>query len=108
MIADAEVERILGKLDMRVEKMADGWRVTPPSRRFDIAIEEDLVEEVARIHGYDKVPTHAPSGELRLQPPPEAERTRRPVKLDDEADCKRAAWAVAWDTKGKVELAPVR
>jgi phenylalanyl-tRNA synthetase beta chain len=75
-IADAEVERILGKLDMRVEKMADGWRVTPPSRRFDIAIEEDLVEEVARIHGYDTVPTHAPSGELRLQPPPESEVSR--------------------------------
>jgi len=71
-IADAEVERILGKLDMRVDKSADGWRVTPPSRRFDIAIEEDLIEEVARIHGYDRVPTHAPSGELRMQLPPEA------------------------------------
>jgi phenylalanyl-tRNA synthetase beta chain len=71
-IADAEVERILGKLDMRVDKSADGWRVTPPSRRFDIAIEEDLIEEVARIHGYDRVPTHAPSGELRMQIPPEA------------------------------------
>ena len=72
-IADAEIERILGKLDMRVEKTADGWRVSPPSRRFDIAIEEDLIEEVARIHGYDKVPTHAPSGELRLHLAPEAE-----------------------------------
>jgi phenylalanyl-tRNA synthetase beta chain len=75
-IADAEVERILGKLDMRVEKTAEGWRVTPPSRRFDIALEEDLVEEVARIHGYERVPTHAPSGELRLQLPPEAEVSR--------------------------------
>lgn len=75
-IADAEIERILGKLDMRVEKTAGGWRVTPPSRRFDIAIEEDLIEEVARIHGYDKVPTHAPSGKLRLQLPPEAEVSR--------------------------------
>jgi phenylalanyl-tRNA synthetase beta chain len=75
-VADAEVERILGKLDMRVEKTADGWRVTPPSRRFDIAIEEDLIEEVARIHGYERVPTHAPSGELRLHPPPEAEVPR--------------------------------
>ena len=72
-IADAEVERILGKLDMRVEKTAEGWRVTPPSRRFDIAIEEDLIEEIARIHGYDRVPTHAPGGELHLHLPPEAE-----------------------------------
>ena len=35
-------------------------RVTPPSYRFDIAIEEDFVEEVARIHGYDKIPAAAP------------------------------------------------
>jgi phenylalanyl-tRNA synthetase beta chain len=72
-VPDADVERILAALDMRVEKTADGWRATPPSRRFDIAIEEDLIEEVARIHGYDKVPTHAPSGELRLNMRPEAE-----------------------------------
>jgi len=85
-IADAEVERILGKLDMRVEKSADGWRVTPPSRRFDIAIEEDLIEEVARIHGYDRVPTHAPSGELRLQLAPEAEVSRTRLR-DQLAAC---------------------
>ncbi|MHB8447767.1 MAG: phenylalanine--tRNA ligase subunit beta [Rudaea sp.] len=72
-IADAEVERILGKLDMRVEKTTEGWRVTPPSRRFDIAIEEDLIEEIARIHGYDRVTTHAPGGELHLYLSPEAE-----------------------------------
>ncbi|MBS0558238.1 MAG: phenylalanine--tRNA ligase subunit beta [Proteobacteria bacterium] len=72
-VGDVDVERILGKLDMRVEKTADGWRVTPPSRRFDIAIEEDLIEEIARIHGYDRIPTHAPSGELRLHLAPEAD-----------------------------------
>ena len=72
-VADAEVERILGRLDMRVEKTSEGWCVTPPSRRFDIAIEEDLIGEVARIHGYDRLPMHAPSGELRLQLPPEAQ-----------------------------------
>lgn len=75
-VADAEVERILGKLDMRVEKTAVGWRVSAPSRRFDIAIEEDLIEEIARIHGYDWVPTHAPSGELRLHLSPEAVASR--------------------------------
>jgi phenylalanyl-tRNA synthetase beta chain len=72
-VPDAEVERILGALEMRIERTADGWRATPPSRRFDIAIEEDLIEEVARIHGYDQVPTHPPSGELRLPPLPEAD-----------------------------------
>lgn len=72
-VDDAEVERILAALDMRVEKTAEGWRATPPSRRFDIQIEEDLIEEVVRIHGYERVPTHAPSGELRLHLPPEAQ-----------------------------------
>ena len=72
-IADTEVTRILNALQMNVETTADGWRATPPSRRFDIAIEEDLIEEVIRIHGYEKVPTHAPSGELRLHLRPEAQ-----------------------------------
>ncbi len=63
-IADAEVERILAALDMAVERTDAGWAVTPPSRRFDIAIEEDLIEEVARIHGYDNIPARAPGGEL--------------------------------------------
>src|SRR5450432_3585464 len=56
-VADADVERILRALGMRVETVTDGWQVTPPSRRFDIEIEEDLIEEVARVHGYENVPT---------------------------------------------------
>jgi len=72
-VPDAEVARILSALGMRVEAIADGWRVTPPSRRFDIEIEEDLIEEVVRVHGYERVPTRAPSGELRLSLRPEAE-----------------------------------
>lgn len=65
-VGDAEVERILLALGMQVEADAEGWQVTPPSRRFDIAIEEDLIEEVARIHGYDRIPLSAPTGEIRL------------------------------------------
>jgi phenylalanyl-tRNA synthetase beta chain len=61
-IDDAEIERILIALGMRVEAQADGWRVTPPSRRFDIEREEDLIEEVARIHGYDAIPASLPAG----------------------------------------------
>ena len=38
--------------------------VTPPSFRFDLAIEEDLIEEVARVHGYDAVPTGLTSPQL--------------------------------------------
>jgi phenylalanyl-tRNA synthetase beta chain len=70
-VADAAVSRMLTALGMQVESLTDGWRVTAPSSRFDIEREEDLVEEVARIHGYDNIPTHRPSGALALVPDPE-------------------------------------
>src|SRR5690606_29111760 len=70
-VEDAEVGRILRALDMQVEETADGWMATPPSRRFDLAIEEDLIEEVARIHGYDRVPTTLPGGATRIAAPSE-------------------------------------
>ncbi len=70
-IADAEVERILRALGLAVAADADGWQVTPPSRRFDLAIEEDLIEEVARIHGYDAIPATLPGGATRIASPGE-------------------------------------
>jgi phenylalanyl-tRNA synthetase beta chain len=72
-VPDGEVARILSALGMHVDAIADGWQVTPPTRRFDIEIEEDLIEEVVRVHGYERVPTRAPSGELRLNLRSEAE-----------------------------------
>jgi phenylalanyl-tRNA synthetase beta chain len=50
------VERILKALTMDVTPEKDGWRVTPPGFRFDLRIEEDLIEEVARMIGYDNIP----------------------------------------------------
>jgi len=70
-IADADVERILRALGMDVVAHADGWQVTAPSRRFDIAIEEDLIEELARIHGYEQIPTTLPGGASRIAMPSE-------------------------------------
>ncbi len=70
-IDDAEVERILRALGMRVEAAAEGWNVTGPSSRFDIAIEEDLIEELARIHGYEAIPTTLPGGAARIAMPSE-------------------------------------
>jgi phenylalanyl-tRNA synthetase beta chain len=70
-VADAEVERILRALGLGVEANADGWIVTAPTRRFDLAIEEDLIEEVARIHGYDAIPKTLPGGAMRLVAPTE-------------------------------------
>ncbi len=46
----------LRRLGMEVKAAEGGWQVTPPSHRFDLAIEEDLIEEVGRIVGYDNIP----------------------------------------------------
>jgi phenylalanyl-tRNA synthetase beta chain len=65
-VEDARVQQILLALGMQVAAVADGWQVTAPSRRFDIAIEEDLIEEIARIVGYEQIPMRTPSGEVPL------------------------------------------
>ncbi|HET6803895.1 MAG TPA: phenylalanine--tRNA ligase subunit beta [Frateuria sp.] len=71
-VPDEEVTRIFTALGMTVHPTAEGWQVTAPTSRFDIEREEDLIEEVARVHGYDRIPTHTPAGALSLVPEPEA------------------------------------
>ena len=46
----------LSRLGCRLQAVRGGWSCTPPSYRFDLAIEEDLVEEVGRLYGYDQIP----------------------------------------------------
>jgi phenylalanyl-tRNA synthetase beta chain len=50
------VESSLGLLKMTLQKQDNGWLVIPPKFRFDLAIEEDLIEEVGRMVGYDSLP----------------------------------------------------
>lgn len=54
-VPDAEVLALLGAISERVEATVDGWRVAAPGHRFDLRIEEDLVEEVARLRGFDSI-----------------------------------------------------
>ena len=56
----AEVLRIFGGLGLGVTAVDGGWRVRVPTRRVDLLREADLIEEVARHFGYDKVPSHFP------------------------------------------------
>lgn len=70
----AAISALLRSLHLEFDE-ADGiFRVTPPSYRFDLAIEADLIEELARLHGYDNIPALAPRSALRLLPQPEATR----------------------------------
>ena len=58
----AEIAGILERLGCSVEASASAVRATPPAWRPDLAIEEDLIEEVARIHGYEAIPEALPGG----------------------------------------------
>ena len=62
------ITTIFGRLGMRLKKSKRDWTVTPPSHRFDISREVDLIEEIARVHGYDKVPSQRPRIEMAAGP----------------------------------------
>ncbi|MCG8538069.1 MAG: phenylalanine--tRNA ligase subunit beta, partial [Pseudomonadales bacterium] len=59
-IPDMEVEDIMGRLGMDIVSTESGWHIVPPSYRFDIRIEVDLIEELGRIWGYNNLPTSLP------------------------------------------------
>ena len=61
-VPDKDIERILEGLGIRLAPTDDGWEAVPPSHRFDITIEPDLIEEVARIYGYDSLPESRGAG----------------------------------------------
>ena len=80
-IADATVERILTALGFAIASThyGDGWSVTVPSWRVDAAGEADLIEELARVDGYAKIPEAFPP--LELPPPRPAPRLSRDARL---------------------------
>ena len=55
-VADGEVNRILTRLGFQLTPDKEGWSAIPPTHRFDMEIEEDLIEEVGRVYGYDHIP----------------------------------------------------
>ncbi len=59
-LPDKQVLDIFERLGMEVQQHQDGWHITPPGFRFDIAIEADLIEELARVHGYNQIPNTSP------------------------------------------------
>ena len=69
------VAQLLQRLHFNFTRTEGIFNVTPPPHRFDLAIEEDLIEELARIYGYDNVPAAVPRARLAMLPEPETSRT---------------------------------
>ena len=67
-IPDADATRILESLGFALDPTAEGWSVTIPPRRVDVTREVDLLEEIARHYGFDRIPSTFPP--LRAAPPP--------------------------------------
>jgi phenylalanyl-tRNA synthetase beta chain len=67
-----EIAQILSRLGMVLQQRGEEFSVTPPSYRFDIAIEEDLIEEIARVYGYQRITPLPPQATMSILPQPEA------------------------------------
>ncbi|MCS3470851.1 phenylalanyl-tRNA synthetase beta chain [Pseudomonas sp. JUb42] len=64
----AEIERLLSALGLTISSETAGqWRVEVPSHRFDISLEVDLIEELARLYGYNRLPVRYPQARLAPQ-----------------------------------------
>ena len=70
------VAKLFDQLGFDYDLKAGKFEVSPPSYRFDIEREEDLIEEIARLHGYDNIPAIAPVADLRMLPDSEARAAR--------------------------------
>jgi len=69
-LKDGDIKSVLDKLRLQYTDQKSSFLVTPPSFRFDLSIEEDLVEEVIRIYGYNNIPALIPSSQAKTLPTP--------------------------------------
>ena len=75
-LEESLVAQLFDQLGFAYQLKAGVFEVSPPSYRFDIEREEDLIEEIARLHGYDNIPAIAPVADLRMLPDSEARAAR--------------------------------
>jgi phenylalanyl-tRNA synthetase beta chain len=74
-ITEKEMAQAFARLRLPVQRAKGAFSVTPPSYRFDLEIEVDLIEEVARLHGFDRIPAHPPRARAVMAAVPEARRS---------------------------------
>ncbi len=78
--SDEQIAGLLKRLQLQHARSGDELTVTPPSYRFDLEIEEDIVEEIARLHGYDNIPSRPPQAALAMLAAPEGRGTLSELK----------------------------
>ncbi|TDO99070.1 phenylalanine--tRNA ligase subunit beta [Marinomonas balearica] len=80
-LEQSQVTEILTRLGMSlVEETDEAWTISAPSHRFDIEIEADLIEEVARIYGYDNLPSSMPTAAVNFKPVTETKTAIQSVR----------------------------
>ncbi|MFM2407672.1 MAG: phenylalanine--tRNA ligase beta subunit, partial [Pseudomonadota bacterium] len=79
-LSNEQIAELLTRLQFVFTSNGDDFRVSPPSFRFDMTIEADLVEELARLYGYDNIPALAPKTSLTMLPCSESQRPLNRVK----------------------------
>ena len=79
-IPQATLVQQFGALGCDVSIVGDGLSVIPPSFRFDLEIEEDLIEEAVRLFGYDNIPALAPATPSKMLPSDESRQGEDPLK----------------------------
>ncbi|CAI8727825.1 MULTISPECIES: phenylalanine--tRNA ligase subunit beta [Burkholderia] len=75
-----EIADIFTRLGLPFVRDDDAFLITPPSHRFDIEIEEDLIEEVARIYGFEKIPARPPVATSEMRATNETQRSIHDIR----------------------------
>ena len=79
-VGEGEIAEVFKRLGLSFEHQGDRFVVTPPAYRFDLQIEEDLIEEVARIWGFERLPLRPPRAPSAMRPVPEGRRSVLSIK----------------------------
>jgi len=107
-----EIAQILSRLGMVFQQHGEEFSVTPPSYRFDIAIEEDLIEEVARVYGYENIQPAPIQARMSILPLAESQRPmaklRRSMVLRDYQETINYAFVeVEWERELCANTTPI-
>ena len=108
-----QIGELFTRLGLGFQRDDDDFIVTPPTYRFDIEIEEDLIEEIARLYGYDNIPAQAPRARMAMLPQTEDARPLQQLRksLADSGFQEVINFAFveeAWESDFCANAAPIR